>query len=60
VPASGTRREDKLFRPEQLDAVYVLRRGLQNMPASTAMEWLIKRIGNTPSNDALLATLRND
>ena len=58
IPASGTRREDKLFRPDQLDAVYVLRRGLQQMPASAAMEWLIKRIGNTPSNDHLLATLR--
>ena len=57
VPASGTRREDKLFRPEQLDAVYLLRRGLQNMSPVQAMEWLIKRIGNTPNNDALLAVL---
>jgi transcription termination factor Rho len=59
IPASGTRREDKLFRPDQLDAVYILRRGLQQMPAAPAMEWLIKRIGNTPSNDALLAALKD-
>ena len=26
---SGTRREEKLFRPDQLDAVYTLRRGLE-------------------------------
>jgi transcription termination factor Rho len=57
VATSGTRREDKLFRPDQLDAVFTLRRGLQQMPPSSAMEWLIKRIGATPNNDALLSGL---
>ncbi len=59
VPASGTRREDKLFRPEQLDAVYLLRRGLQSLPPSAAMNWLTKRIASTPNNDVLLATLKD-
>jgi len=54
IGVSGTRREDKLFRPEQLDHVYTLRRGLQQMPPTSAMEWLIKRIAGTPNNDALL------
>jgi transcription termination factor Rho len=57
VATSGTRREDKLFRPDQLEHVYTLRRGLQQMPSSSAMEWLIKRIAATPSNDALLEGL---
>jgi len=57
IATSGTRREDKLFKPEQLDAVYTLRRGLQQMPPQAAMEWLIKRIGSTPNNDALLEGL---
>jgi transcription termination factor Rho len=57
IGTSGTRREDKLFKPEQLDAVYTLRRGLQQMPPQAAMEWLIKRIGSTPNNDALLEGL---
>jgi len=57
VATSGTRREDKLFRPDQMDAVFTLRRGLQQMPPQAAMEWLIKRIGGTPNNDALLAGL---
>jgi transcription termination factor Rho len=57
IATSGTRREEKLFRPDQLDAVYTLRRGLQQMPPQAAMEWLIKRIGSTPTNDALLAGL---
>ena len=34
-----------------------LRRGLAQMPPQSAMEWLIKRIAATPSNDALLAGL---
>ena len=57
IATSGTRREDKLFKPEQLDAVFTLRRGLQQMPPQAAMEWLIKRIGSTPNNDALLEGL---
>src|SRR6266542_6403444 len=57
VTTSGTRREDKLFKPNQLEHVYTLRRGLQQMPSSSAMEWLIKRIAATPNNDALLEGL---
>jgi transcription termination factor Rho len=57
IATSGTRREEKLFKPEQLDAVYTLRRGLSQMPPQSAMEWLIKRIAATASNDSLLAGL---
>lgn len=57
IATSGTRREEKLFRPDQLEGVYTLRRGLSQMPPQSAMEWLIKRIGATQSNNALLAGL---
>ena len=57
IGTSGTRREEKLFRPDQLDGVYTLRRGLSQMPPQSAMEWLIKRIAATPSNDQLLSGL---
>ncbi|HEU4565098.1 MAG TPA: transcription termination factor Rho [Gemmatimonadaceae bacterium] len=57
IATSGTRREEKLFRPDQLDFVYMLRRGLQQLPPQAAMEWLIKRIAATPNNDALLSGL---
>ena len=57
IGTSGTRREEKLFRPDQIDSVYTLRRGLSQMPPQSAMEWLIKRIAATVSNDALLAGL---
>ena len=57
IATSGTRREEKLFRPDQLDSVFTLRRGLHQMPPQSAMEWLIKRIGGTPNNDSLLMGL---
>jgi transcription termination factor Rho len=57
IAASGTRREEKLYRQDQIDAIYTLRRGLQQMPPQAAMEWMIKRIANTQSNDALLEGL---
>jgi transcription termination factor Rho len=57
IPASGTRREEKLYKPEQVNSIYMLRRGLQQMPPMGAMEWLIKRISATVNNDALLAGL---
>ena len=57
IGTSGTRREEKLFRADQLDAIYTLRRGLQQMPPTSAMEWLIKRIAGTTNNEALLAGL---
>jgi transcription termination factor Rho len=57
IATSGTRREEKLYKAEQIDAIYTLRRGLQQMPPQSGMEWLIKRIAGTTSNDALLAGL---
>jgi transcription termination factor Rho len=57
IAASGTRREEKLYKPDQLEAIYTLRRGLQQMPPQAAMEWLLKRIAGTTSNDALLQGL---
>jgi transcription termination factor Rho len=57
IATSGTRREEKLFKEELLPAIHMLRRGLHQMPPQTAMEWLIKRIAGTTTNEALLAGL---
>ncbi|MEO6444401.1 MAG: transcription termination factor Rho [Gemmatimonadaceae bacterium] len=57
IATSGTRREEKLYKDGQLDTIYTLRRGLQQMPPQAGMEWLIKRIAGTAGNDALLAGL---
>jgi len=60
IATSGTRREEKLFKAEQVEAVHALRRGLAQMPPQAGMEWLIKRIAATSSNDVLLAGLLKD
>jgi transcription termination factor Rho len=54
IAASGTRREEKLYRPDQLEKVHLLRRGLHQLPPQAGMEWLIKRIAGTANNDSLL------
>ncbi len=54
IAISGTRREEKLFRPDQLEKVHLLRRGLSQLPPQAGMEWLIKRIAGTSNNDSLL------
>ncbi len=54
IAVSGTRREEKLYRPDQLQKVHLLRRGLAQMPPQAGMEWLIKRIAATANNDSLL------
>lgn len=54
IGTSGTRREEKLYRPDQLEKVHLLRRGLHQLPPQAGMEWLIKRIAGTSNNDSLL------
>lgn len=54
IATSGTRREEKLYRPDQLEKVHLLRRGLHQLPPQAGMEWLIKRIAGTTNNDSLL------
>jgi transcription termination factor Rho len=54
IALSGTRREEKLYRPDQLEKVHLLRRGLHQLPPQAGMEWLIKRIAATSNNDSLL------
>jgi transcription termination factor Rho len=54
IAISGTRREEKLYRPDQVEKVHLLRRGLSQLPPQAGMEWLIKRIAGTSNNDSLL------
>lgn len=54
IATSGTRREEKLYRPDQVEKIHILRRGLHQLPPQSGMEWLIKRIAGTPNNDSLL------
>jgi transcription termination factor Rho len=55
INASGTRREEKLRHPLELDRVYRMRRALAQFKPIEAMEALIPRVQKWPTNSAFLA-----
>ena len=57
VNRSGTRKEELLLTPEDLNRVWVLRKVLSEMNATEAMELLIERIKRTKTNKEFLSTL---
>jgi len=54
ISQSGTRKEERLLSPEVLQRVTLLRRGLVNLNPVAAMEGLVKKLGETPSNAEFL------
>jgi transcription termination factor Rho len=57
IPKSGTRKEEKLFPPHQIEQIHKMRRVLSTMPPDRAMEGLLKMMSKYPRNDELLAAL---
>ena len=57
VLKSGTRREELLCSPEELQKRHLLRRALADLSTIEAAQFLIDKIGKTPSNAAFLASL---
>jgi transcription termination factor Rho len=57
VAASGTRREELLMDPKELQLVYKLRKVLSDMNVVEAMELLKSRLGKTKSNAEFLMTM---
>ncbi|MCE9583605.1 MAG: transcription termination factor Rho [Planctomycetes bacterium] len=55
INASGTRKEEKLRAPVELERVYRMRRALAQFKPIEAMEALIPRVQKWPSNSAFLA-----
>jgi transcription termination factor Rho len=51
---SGTRKEERLLKPDVLSRVSLLRRHLIDMPPVQAMEALLKQMEKAPSNQAFL------
>ncbi len=54
IAQSGTRKEERLLPPEVLQRVTMLRRTLAGMQPIPAMEMLVKKLGEYPSNAAFL------
>lgn len=58
IPQSGTRKEEKLMAPKDLEAASRLRRHLVNMPPAQAMKTLLDALGKYKTNQDLFNSLR--
>ena len=58
VNRSGTRREDYLVDPEDLQKTFILRKILQPMDEMAASEFLLDRLKTTKTNDEFFASMR--
>jgi len=54
---SGTRKEEKLFTPDEYRKVTVLRRAMSSLKAAEAMQLLTQRLAKYDSNEAFLKDL---
>jgi len=54
---SGTRREENLYHPDEMERVWLLRKALQTMNPVEAMELIIGRLKKTKSNAEFLMTM---
>ena len=57
IEKSGTRKEELLYHPAELEKVYTLRRVLNGVPIVDAMEMLIQRLKKTKTNVEFLLGL---
>ena len=57
IQRSGTRKEELLLHPDELERIYVLRKLLNDMQLPEAMTLLLQRLQSTGSNPEFLLTL---
>lgn len=57
IAKSGTRKEDLLIEPANMSKLWVLRRVLQPMGTTDAMEFLVDKMRNTKSNDDFFSSM---
>ena len=54
IPQSGTRNDDRLYHPDEMQKVLEVRRQLASLPVGEAMETLLKNLEKTGTNAELL------
>ena len=57
IDRSGTRKEELIYHPDEMQRVYGLRRAMQGIPAIESMEMLIQRLRKTKTNAEFLMSL---
>ncbi|MFM1851925.1 MAG: hypothetical protein RIS54_1609 [Verrucomicrobiota bacterium] len=58
IDRSGTRKEELIYHPDELQKIYGLRRAMQGLGPIESMEMLIQRLKKTKSNAEFLLGLR--
>ncbi|MCX7818100.1 MAG: transcription termination factor Rho [Kiritimatiellae bacterium] len=58
IEKSGTRKEELLLHPEELQKIWILRKALNGVPPVEAMELLINRLKKTRNNIEFLLSLQ--
>ncbi|MCP4899211.1 MAG: transcription termination factor Rho [bacterium] len=58
IPQSGTRKEEKLYPAEQVEKLYLMRRALSSLSPESAMELLLQKVREFPTNQEFLETLQ--
>jgi transcription termination factor Rho len=58
IPQSGTRKEEKLYPPAQVEKLYLMRRALSSLSPTAAMELLLQKVREFPTNEAFLSSLQ--
>jgi transcription termination factor Rho len=58
IPQSGTRKEEKLYPKEQVEKLYLMRRALSSLSPEAAMELLLQKVREFPTNEKFLSSLQ--
>ena len=58
IPQSGTRKEEKLYPKEQVEKLYLMRRALSSLSPEAAMELLLQKVREFPTNEQFLSSLQ--
>jgi transcription termination factor Rho len=57
ISASGTRKEERLYEPDDIQRLTLMRRGLAGRSSKDAMMSLLQALAKHPSNEAFLKTI---
>ncbi|MGE5486161.1 MAG: transcription termination factor Rho [Ignavibacteriales bacterium] len=60
IKRSGTRKEELLFRPEELEIMWMLRKVTNDREPSTVLDMLIDKLSKTRSNKDFLGSLQKE
>ena len=58
IERSGTRKEELLYHPDELERIYILRKALAGVPPVEAMELIVEKLKKTRSNAEFLLSMK--